>query len=155
MHCQCRKSNQCSTDYFSDFSQFGQKKLFSGKLSFKIIVFAGSQLTILFALFGVALSQYGGFRRNQPTAAARTDQNAEIVRYDNVNKGDGSYSYGYETSNGIAVQEEGYLRNPGVESGIQTVRGSYSYYAPEGQLIQVTYTADENGFQASGDVSRK
>lgn len=28
---------------------------------------------------------------------------------------------------------------------------SYSYYSPEGELISVTYTADENGFQPQGD----
>lgn len=29
--------------------------------------------------------------------------------------------------------------------------GSYTYESPEGQIITVTYTADENGFRATGD----
>ncbi|EDV96125.1 pupal cuticle protein Edg-78E [Drosophila grimshawi] len=55
---------------------------------------------------------------------------------------DGSYSNNYETSNGIAAQEQGV--------GGYSASGGYSYYSPEGQLIQVSYVADENGFQPSG-----
>ncbi|ALC45070.1 Cpr67Fa1, partial [Drosophila busckii] len=55
---------------------------------------------------------------------------------------DGSYEYRYETSNGIAAQESGV--------GGLIANGGYSYYAPDGQLIQVTYTADANGFHPQG-----
>ena len=30
------------------------------------------------------------------------------------------------------------------------VSGSYSYYTPEGELVEMQYTADENGYHASG-----
>ncbi|KAH8307104.1 hypothetical protein KR044_004954, partial [Drosophila immigrans] len=55
---------------------------------------------------------------------------------------DGQYQYRYDTSNGIVGQESGY--------GGHSVSGSNAYYAPDGQLIQVTYVADENGYQPQG-----
>lgn len=56
---------------------------------------------------------------------------------------DGSYNYAYETSNRIRAQESGV-------GGSHAV-GSYSYTSPEGQPIQLIYTADENGYQPKGD----
>ncbi|GJQ69754.1 hypothetical protein Trydic_g22316 [Trypoxylus dichotomus] len=70
-----------------------------------------------------------------------------ILSYENVNNGDGSYRFSYETGNGIKAQEEGFLKNAGSESEAQSAAGSFSYTAPDGQKIELTYTADENGFQ--------
>lgn len=61
-----------------------------------------------------------------------------------------SYSYEYETSNGIKANENGQLKQIGEEKGM-TAQGGYSYTAPDGTLISVTYVADENGFQPTGD----
>ncbi|TDG53167.1 hypothetical protein AWZ03_000710 [Drosophila navojoa] len=55
---------------------------------------------------------------------------------------DGSYSYSYETSNGISGQEQGV--------GGQVASGSNSYTAPNGELVQLSYIADENGYQPQG-----
>lgn len=74
-----------------------------------------------------------------------------IISYENENNGDGSYRYSYETANGIKVEEEGEIKNKGSENEILSVRGSYSYTAPDGTPITVTYIADENGFQPQGD----
>lgn len=68
-----------------------------------------------------------------------------------MNNGDGSYHFSYETENGIKAQEQGEVKNKGSENEIQSVSGSYSYTAPDGQVITVTYIADENGFQPTGD----
>ncbi|XP_057666746.1 pupal cuticle protein 20-like [Diorhabda carinulata] len=73
-----------------------------------------------------------------------------IISYENVNNGDGSYKWSYETGNGIKAQEEGELK-PGGEEGIQSAVGSYSYTAPDGTEIKLEYTADENGFVPVGD----
>lgn len=39
----------------------------------------------------------------------------------------------------------------GEQLNAQVQQGSYSYTSPEGQIITVTYTADETGFHPSGD----
>ncbi|EDS33303.1 pupal cuticle protein 78E [Culex quinquefasciatus] len=74
-----------------------------------------------------------------------------ITSYNNDVSFDGSYSYGYTTGDGQHQQASGYLKNPGLKDlEAQSVQGSYSYTSPEGQLITVTYIADENGFRAEG-----
>jgi len=45
------------------------------------------------------------------------------------------------------ANEKGYVKN----QDTQVAEGSYAYTAPDGQRITLTYTADENGFQARGD----
>ncbi|XP_030572698.1 pupal cuticle protein Edg-78E [Drosophila novamexicana] len=72
------------------------------------------------------------------------DAHAEIRSFVNeLKQDDNSYKYQFETSNGIAQQEQGV--------GGYYASGSSQYYTPEGQLIQLTYTADENGFQPQGE----
>lgn len=39
----------------------------------------------------------------------------------------------------------------GEDLNAQVQQGSYSYTAPDGQVITVHYTADESGFHPSGD----
>ncbi|XP_017892831.1 endocuticle structural glycoprotein SgAbd-8-like [Ceratina calcarata] len=63
---------------------------------------------------------------------------------------DGSYSFSYETANGIQAQEIGYLKYAGTQAEANEAQGSYSYTAPNGELVQVTYVANENGFQPQG-----
>ncbi|XP_065205348.1 endocuticle structural glycoprotein SgAbd-2-like [Planococcus citri] len=78
-------------------------------------------------------------------------QAVPIVKYENNVGFDGSYRYAYETGNGIAVQEQGVLKNPGQRDlETEAVTGSFSYTSPEGIPISVSYIADENGFRASG-----
>ncbi|XP_029161179.1 flexible cuticle protein 12-like [Nylanderia fulva] len=63
---------------------------------------------------------------------------------------DGSYNYNYETGNGIQAQEDGHLNNAGTDQEILEARGSYSYTDAEGNTFQVSYVANENGFQPEG-----
>ncbi|KAJ8920793.1 hypothetical protein NQ315_004934 [Exocentrus adspersus] len=74
-----------------------------------------------------------------------------ILRLENDAAPDGShYQFGYETGNGISVQEVGDQIAPDPEAPLR-VRGSYSYTSPEGVLVQRSYEADENGFRVSGN----
>ncbi|XP_055533721.1 cuticle protein AMP1A-like [Wyeomyia smithii] len=57
---------------------------------------------------------------------------------------DGSYNYKYETSNDISAAQSG-------GAGGQYANGYFSYLSPDGSRVQVTYLADENGFQPQGD----
>jgi hypothetical protein len=57
----------------------------------------------------------------------------------------------YETGNNIIAEETGFLKNRGIENEEALVQhGSYTYTAPDGSIITVTYTADEQGFRAQG-----
>lgn len=74
--------------------------------------------------------------------ADNIDKDAVITRESNdTPQPDGTYSNSFETSNGIQVQESGNSNG---------VAGSFGYISPEGENIQLTYTADENGFQPQG-----
>ncbi|XP_068620293.1 uncharacterized protein [Battus philenor] len=72
------------------------------------------------------------------------DRVSNIVRYES-NVGPQSYSYSYETDNGITAEENGVSVN-----GIQA-SGGYSYTGDDGKLYKVTYTAGDGGYQPSGD----
>lgn len=63
---------------------------------------------------------------------------------------DGSFMYSYATGNGIRVDESGYLKNRGSPNPAQVAQGSYSYTAPNGELVFIKYIADEFGFRAEG-----
>lgn len=67
------------------------------------------------------------------------------------------FVFSWETGNNIIAEEEGFLKsigpdpdNQGQELHAQVQHGSYSYTAPDGQLIEVRYTADEHGFRPEG-----
>lgn len=55
---------------------------------------------------------------------------------------DGSYDFAYETANGIVARESGVAG--------KAVQGSVKYDSPDGTPIELTYIADENGFQPQG-----
>lgn len=60
--------------------------------------------------------------------------------------------YSYESGDGSKAEQSGELRE--VEKGKfgEAIHGSYEYTAPDGQVVSVSYTADENGYQAQGNV---
>ncbi|KAM8708873.1 hypothetical protein ACLKA7_015786 [Drosophila subpalustris] len=76
---------------------------------------------------------YAGVLNSDAYATGRSDSD--------INP-DGPYQYSYETSNGISAQESGHAGH--------SAQGKFSYYSPEGELIQTLYVADENGYQPQG-----
>ncbi|XP_055839088.1 endocuticle structural glycoprotein SgAbd-4 [Episyrphus balteatus] len=90
---------------------------------------------------------------------------ATIIKQVDVSNPDGSYNNSYETSNGIKVENSGYMKTIVVprsvdedgkaleehEEVVLVQSGSYTYSDPEGNIITLKYIADENGFQPQGD----
>ncbi|XP_055845228.1 pupal cuticle protein Edg-78E-like [Episyrphus balteatus] len=75
-------------------------------------------------------------------SAADVDRAAETRSHINdPSDADGNFAYSFDTTNGIAVQEAG---------NIAGVNGAAQWVSPEGIPIQLTYTADENGYHPSG-----
>ncbi|EDW01672.1 pupal cuticle protein Edg-78E [Drosophila grimshawi] len=56
----------------------------------------------------------------------------------------GNFAYSFDVTNGIGAKEEGDEHNH--------VHGEYHFMSKEGIPIAITYTADENGYQAHGDA---
>ncbi|CAB3255822.1 unnamed protein product [Arctia plantaginis] len=91
-----------------------------------------------------AQNAYSGFDGRPERAQAALERNAAILRQDNSNDGE-TYSYAYETENGIYAVENGVASN-----GVQA-QGEYSYTGDDGIVYSIRYTADENGFVPQGD----
>ncbi|GJQ69731.1 hypothetical protein Trydic_g22297 [Trypoxylus dichotomus] len=61
------------------------------------------------------------------------------------------YQYGFESANGIHVQETGYIKNKGDKEHETLIQqGQVTYHDEHGHPITLTYIADENGFQPQG-----
>lgn len=93
---------------------------------------------VIFALLAVA---YAAPQAQEPIA---------ILKLVSDINPDGSYQYAYETANGIAAEEKGALKNAGGEQPSIDVQGQYRYASDDGNTIQLSYIADENGFQPQG-----
>ncbi|KAH8364464.1 hypothetical protein KR084_007229 [Drosophila pseudotakahashii] len=96
-------------------------------------------LIVFVALFAVAAA---GLLRT-PSGQAEILKQASDV-------GPSSFSYNYATSDGQEAQEVGQLKNIGTENEAIAVQGSYRFVGDDGVTYEVTYIADENGFQPQG-----
>ncbi|XP_017121851.1 larval cuticle protein 65Ag1-like [Drosophila elegans] len=93
-------------------------------------------LIVFVALFALAL-------------AAPADKDVSIVK-SNSDVGPESFKYDWETSDGQSAQAAGQLKNIGSEDEAISVQGSYKFVGDDGVTYEVTYIADENGFQPQG-----
>ncbi|KAF5298366.1 hypothetical protein FQR65_LT01144 [Abscondita terminalis] len=125
-----------------------------------------TDVIITLALVGACLAQEHGrkYQQQEPEQHQESRGRHEsttfipIIRFDKEQGEAGSYKALWETGNNILAQEEGFLKDLGPdpeEKGqnlhAQVQQGSYTYTAPNGEVIITTYTADENGFHVSGD----
>ncbi|CAH0585859.1 unnamed protein product [Chrysodeixis includens] len=83
-------------------------------------------------------------------SAAVVDQAATVLRSTYEQNPEGSYQFAYETDNGISGSAQGQLKAVSKDEAAVVVSGSNSYKSPEGQVIELSYVADENGYQPQG-----
>ncbi|XP_030385798.1 larval cuticle protein III/IV [Scaptodrosophila lebanonensis] len=69
---------------------------------------------------------------------------AEVVRSSSNVEADGSYGFVWELNDGTSFQEQGV--------GGQGANGAFAYISPEGLPVQLSYVADQNGFQPNSDL---
>ncbi|XP_045498190.1 larval cuticle protein LCP-17-like [Colias croceus] len=62
----------------------------------------------------------------------------------------GTFQYSYDTDTGISSSAQGKLKVVGKDEVALEVSGSNSYTSPEGQKVELTYIANENGYQPQG-----
>ncbi|XP_031616779.1 endocuticle structural glycoprotein ABD-4-like isoform X2 [Contarinia nasturtii] len=94
-----------------------------------------------------------GYVFSAPQGGAQTTEPIPILSQESNIEPDGSYQYRYETGNGIKAEEVGTLKKASSPDSNDAViaQGSYSYTSPEGQVITLTYAADDvGGFQPQG-----
>lgn len=60
--------------------------------------------------------------------------------------------YRYETGNGIQAQAVGDQKPAGRDGPIQSVQGQFAWTSDDGTPVQISYIADENGYQPQGNV---
>ncbi|XP_051168010.1 endocuticle structural glycoprotein SgAbd-8-like [Leptopilina boulardi] len=86
-------------------------------------------------------------------SALPQERDAAILRQAQDISPEGAYNYNYETENGIRASEDGTLQNVGPNGEAAIVaQGSFQYTAPDGTPVAVSYVADHNGYQPSGDI---
>ncbi|KAK4289215.1 hypothetical protein Pmani_037803 [Petrolisthes manimaculis] len=76
--------------------------------------------------------------------AADTYKPIPILKDDRTQNAYGEYSFDFETGNGIARNEQGYQQD-GQENS-----GAWSYTAPEGDQIALSFTSGAGGYQPQG-----
>ncbi|XP_015595895.1 endocuticle structural glycoprotein SgAbd-2 isoform X2 [Cephus cinctus] len=82
-------------------------------------------------------------------AMAADDKTAPIESQVNEVGLEGNFKQSW-TGNGIAVQEQGTLKNVGQKDEAQVIQGGASWTAPDGTPVQISWSADENGANIQG-----
>ncbi|KAF0311868.1 Leucine-rich repeat-containing protein 45 [Amphibalanus amphitrite] len=94
------------------------------------------KLLVIFALVVVAAA----------APAPQETAQVKILKDERSMEGDGKFSYAWESEDGSMADATGENKMIGEAFGV-AMSGSYSFQAPDGKTYEVTWTADENGFQ--------
>ncbi|XP_072946637.1 larval cuticle protein LCP-17-like [Epargyreus clarus] len=78
------------------------------------------------------------------------EKSAKILKHEMDAGPDGTYQYSYETENGISAREQGVLKVVDKDNAAEAVQGEARWSSPEGEVVQLSYIADENGYQPQG-----
>uniref|UniRef100_A0A1B0AMA0 Uncharacterized protein n=1 Tax=Glossina palpalis gambiensis TaxID=67801 RepID=A0A1B0AMA0_9MUSC len=127
---------------------------------YKFVAIVLSSVLIAFVLARPAHEHF-----SLDASSSSTTTPATIIKQIDITNPDGSFNSSYETSNGILVENIGYMKKILVpqqvdedghvidehEETILVQRGFFRYMDPEGKEVELRYTADENGFQPQGD----
>ncbi|XP_069188746.1 endocuticle structural glycoprotein SgAbd-1-like [Procambarus clarkii] len=84
-----------------------------------------------------------------PAPPAPSTTVVPILKDDRTNDNEGTFTVNVETGNGISLSRSG---SPTGTNGSVVQTGQYSYTAPDGTPVKVTFVADENGFQPQSDI---
>lgn len=125
----------------SQVSNSGRTNDFTGRFSPETSSNSDNENVVIDAAFNSAPFSPEENRPERPQAAL--ERSASILRQDSQNDGE-TYTYSYETENGIYAEESGVATN-GVEA-----QGGFSYTGDDGQVYSIRYTADQNGFVPQG-----
>ncbi|CAK1554320.1 unnamed protein product [Leptosia nina] len=79
-----------------------------------------------------------------------SERDAKILKQELDVGVEGQYQWAIETENGISAQARGALNNPQAENPAQVAQGQAQWTSPEGEVVSLQYTADENGYQVQG-----
>ncbi|KAK4326472.1 hypothetical protein Pmani_002998 [Petrolisthes manimaculis] len=108
------------------------------------------KFVILATLAAVALAApKPDYTKAAARSALDSSEEIAILRQDLVMEDDGRYNLDVETANGIFVSQSGTPEGPD-NSVVKS--GSFSWTAPDGTPVVVTFVADENGYQPQSDV---
>ncbi|XP_037090889.1 larval cuticle protein 65Ag1-like [Pollicipes pollicipes] len=108
------------------------------------------QLPVFATLVVVAAAAPQDYNANQFVRSGLPEIRILSQRFDQ-DPNTGNYEYSYEQDNGQAVAETGQVYpGPEPETGSLTQQGSYQFVGDDGNTYQVSYVADEGGYQPQG-----
>merc|ERR1712135_48727 len=104
-------------------------------------LFINMKLIVLIAVVALASARPDVLEEKKPNVA--------IISSSADGDLNGNYKFNFETEDGVKRDQEGSLKQITDEGAVAS--GSYSYTDPDGNVVSLSFVADENGFQPTGD----